>query len=386
MMNISILTLSAILYLTEYTLDRPQTVSFVLFVVLLFMLLDFIDNQVKGLCLLRYLACISILMIVWANMHGGYLVGQLILLMVLGTEGFKFLHHSLRPMSRSGYIGLTCIVLAGLFCSFLNPNHLNGIKQIFSMFLFNPVASTSNSEYISVFEKLQNKSLIVLIYYFFATVVFIVTVLSYRRIDITRIALLVCTGYFGFMHIRYYPFFLIAGVIFICQWQATGKVASIISFVVVLVTILTICLYFPYKPGIPVTSNIKKWVSDDDFPVSAADYLAERHAQGGIFSHYLWGGYLIWRLAPAMNPFIDGRNTDLKRFYEYSYCEEIIENKNETDNSCKRLFQNYGINYVMINTMGASGKVHPLLYSIGEDPDWELIYDKSNVSIFQRIK
>jgi hypothetical protein len=214
----------------------------------------------------------------------------------------------------------------------------------------------------------------------------LVALQSYRRADITKLAVLLCTGYFGFVHIRYFPFFLIAAVIYILQSQETGRQEKLIKLLVVATTIASIFLCFLYGDVNLEKRSGNQWVNNDVFPVAAVDFLKEHHAQGGIFSNYRWGGYLIWRLSPEMKPFIDSRCIDFKRFFDYSYCEEIIESDNKSDQKCKKMFQDYGINYILINICDSSGAAHPLLYSIGEDPDWALIYDEKNVAVFQKVK
>jgi hypothetical protein len=386
-MGSSICILSAILFLKEYTLDRPQTISFVLYLLSLLILFRFIDNRAEGRSTARSAAGMAFIMLAWSNMHGGYLVGQAILLLVCATEGCKFLHQSLRPMSRSRYIRLAGIVSLTLACSFINPNFVNIISQIDSVFALNSLLPGINSEYISVLRKWQEtRSVVILLYYIIAAIVVLVALQSYRRADITKLAILLCTGYFGFVHIRYFPFFLIAAVIYILQSQETGRQEKLIKLLVVATTIASIFLCFLYGDVNLEKRSGNQWVNNDVFPVAAVDFLKEHHAQGGIFSNYRWGGYLIWRLSPEMKPFIDSRCIDFKRFFDYSYCEEIIESDNKSDQKCKKMFQDYGINYILINICDSSGAAHPLLYSIGEDPDWALIYDEKNVAVFQKVK
>jgi hypothetical protein len=45
-------------------------------------------------------------------------------------------------------------------------------------------------------------------------------------------------------------------------------------------------------------------------PVAAVDYLAEQSPPGPLLHSYDWGGYLLWRLWPAYQSYVDGR-TDL---------------------------------------------------------------------------
>jgi hypothetical protein len=39
-------------------------------------------------------------MLVWANLHGGYLLGQVTIVLFMVLEGIKFLHPALGPMPR----------------------------------------------------------------------------------------------------------------------------------------------------------------------------------------------------------------------------------------------------------------------------------------------
>ena len=48
-------------------------------------------------------------------------------------------------------------------------------------------------------------------------------------------------------------------------------------------------------------------VSEDRFPVRAGDYLARAPLKGRFYNEYSWGGYLIWRFWPQRRVFIDGR-------------------------------------------------------------------------------
>lgn len=51
--------------------------------------------------------------------------------------------------------------------------------------------------------------------------------------------------------------------------------------------------------------------SDPRLPRAAVDALGAEGLRGPLFHPYEWGGYLIWRLAPEVRVFIDGRGDDL---------------------------------------------------------------------------
>lgn len=56
---------------------------------------------------------------------------------------------------------------------------------------------------------------------------------------------------------------------------------------------------------------------EDRLPVAAVEYLEREGPPGPLFNTYRWGGYLVWRLYPEYHSYVDGR-TDL-------FGDEILE-------------------------------------------------------------
>ena len=61
-------------------------------------------------------------MITWANCHGGFIVGQAVLVLYLVPEGLKFAHPSLGPIRTNRYRLLLGAGTAGILAAFINPN------------------------------------------------------------------------------------------------------------------------------------------------------------------------------------------------------------------------------------------------------------------------
>jgi len=67
--------------------------------------------------------------------------------------------------------------------------------------------------------------------------------------------------------------------------------------------------------GVTLFSNVERAMSsiNEDraviglYPVAMADYMSERNMSGRIFNDFALGGYLIYRLAPRNQVYIDGR-------------------------------------------------------------------------------
>ena len=55
----------------------------------------------------------------------------------------------------------------------------------------------------------------------------------------------------------------------------------------------------------------------DALPVRAVDFIAEKSLPEPLFNPYEWGGYLIWRLYPDYQVFIDSRTLDDGAYADY---------------------------------------------------------------------
>ncbi len=98
------------------------------------------------------------------------------------------------------------------------------------------------------------------------------------------------------------------------------------------------------------------------FPEKAVDLLAISESKGNLFNIYHWGGYCIWRLYPKYSVFIDGRADLYGDFvYEYLSVHRVEPNWRETLNK-------YGVAVILIPTN------YPLDILLRESDDWKEIY------------
>ncbi len=72
-----------------------------------------------------------------------------------------------------------------------------------------------------------------------------------------------------------------------------------------LVAVIAVTVLVVSAPGIGQAHNLK--VQAGRFPVGAVAYMQAHHPAGRLFNSYDWGGYLIWRLYPAVRVYVDGR-------------------------------------------------------------------------------
>jgi hypothetical protein len=121
------------------------------------------------------------------------------------------------------------------------------------------------------------------------------------------------------------------------------------------------------------------------YPAGAADFLLAHHIRGPIFNTYEYGGYLIWRLWPEQRVFIDGRSLSESLFQDYG---RILYNHDESGGkNAQQLLDQYGIQTIVMNTFEYSqGVVYRLAPALADPQQtvWKLVYDDPTAIVLMR--
>ena len=387
----SLQLLFAVMIFNFYLLERPQTVSFICYGLLL-LFLDRIKRGASGpvqnteRSRLLQAAAVGAIMLVWSNSHGGYLVGQVTIVLVAVVEGLKFLHLRLAPLPAGRYRELLAAGAGGLLCSITNPNGYRALH--FMLQTRSDNTSTQVLEFSSMPEFFTAQHPPVLLAYF-AVMVLLVLLSACKpsQADLTDAVLLLFLGGAAFVHIRYAAFFAVAAI------PVTGRLFSglpaasrwgrrLLPLFAIILALVTVSKETSVNIA---TARTGTWVNNKLFPVEAADFIITNRLQGTMFNDYNWGGYLIWRLGPERKVFADGRNlnTDtLALVYKITFAHTSATG----EKIWKQLLQQYGVNYVVTTSKSPEGTVTALTDALLADPDWKPVFAhrRSRAVIFVR--
>jgi tetratricopeptide (TPR) repeat protein len=361
-----------------FPVERPQYVSFVLFAFLLAALGGIRSARSRKGLLLRG-GAIPLLMVLWANCHGGYIVGVGVLAVWLLAESLKRTHPVFQPLPAARYRLLLASGMAGFLLSFLNPN----TYHVFEVALLPAWHTSIVQEYRSSVEfyRLYASEWIVA-YWALLALTTAVLVLSWRRPDLTRIALVAVTGYFSFTRVRFIPFFVVAAILANCRqfsaprFAGKARPAFAVAGLVIGLWLLSDAAVM-YRNGAECME-----VNGSQLPVAAAEFIQSAGLQGNMFNLYSWGGYLLWRLWPA-EVLIDGRNSDRGLFEAY---RQIMRGKGGNVFGrpfWKQFFAARNIRYTVTSFSDAvTGQIHGLVDNLLADPAWVPVFTSPNSVIF----
>jgi hypothetical protein len=122
-----------------------------------------------------------------------------------------------------------------------------------------------------------------------------------------------------------------------------------------------------------IQTNTTNRFDSNKFPVMAADWLQDNPQDGRMFNNFIWGGYLLYRLWPQQNVFIDGQ-TD---FYGEALTREYAQVMALRE-GWEAILKKYDVAWVIVQ----SDK--PLVGALQDTLHWTILYQDPTATILHR--
>ena len=282
----------------------------------LYTLLGFVVILSFALPLSRRLWVLPVVLMLWANLHSGFLLGLFTIILLLAVSFF----YGETPR-RAATIGLAC-----LLACFVNGN---GSEALLWPIRF--AQDSNHSPFLRVAEWLPpyepggiRSSL-----YYPSIAVFAVSVLivlgsgSYRRrprLTLSSAAIGLVTLVLSIRSRRFIPLFAISQSLLLAPALVvvfSSLRRHIVSSMPWLDRPRVWQIALPVAAALwgglrlapfPLSRNAFLYLTNlDSFPVETMNFIETNHIEGKVFSLYNWGGYIDWRTEGRMQVFIDGR-------------------------------------------------------------------------------
>jgi hypothetical protein len=287
---------------------RPQMVS-LLFTSLFLYLLDRYKREKKS----KLLMPLPLITMFWVNLHAGFLLGLVIIaLYIIGCLIEILFHKTLLkdfddPATLRSVLILLAALIISLLSTFFNPNGFSILIYPFQT-LSSPAMQQFIQEWFSPdFHQLMWQPLALFILAFIA-----IGSLSKKSLSPIKLLLTLVFGYAALLSARNVPLFAITAIPILAEEvnsiinlpvieHKPGRLLGTVSILLLIMALLVAGIRFSQ-----VVHEQGK-AEADTFPKAAVDFIQINNLDGNIFNSYGWGGYLIWRLYPDHNVFIDGR-------------------------------------------------------------------------------
>ena len=364
---------------------RPQIVSFLLAAIIAY-LLDAYRKSGNS----RRLWPIPILVVVWVNCHAGFVVAFILMGGYLAGAILDRMANR-REAAKARPAALAAVMLASLPAVLLNPNTVKMIPYAYQTVNIGPLQAFIQEWAAPDFHNLQFHPFIWLLLLTMAAMG-----LSSRRAEWTDLILLGGFGYMGLLAVRNVALFALVAAPILSRYAtaALSEMAMSPGLRLSWLGALTHALPSP-RPKRPVAVlnaallvlvvaaagamvglNLVRMQDRDvwgkGLPVEGADYLEGRDMPGQMLNTYNWGGYLIWRLWPEKQVFVDGR-TDL---YAFSGVLDDYVRVHLAQPGWREVLNRYGVGYIVTEQGGLLAVV------LDETEDWQMAYSDGLCAIY----
>ena len=340
---------------------RPQMISYLLSALFLFLL-----DRYAGSRKTKYLIPLPLLMLLWVNLHAAYALGFAIIGIYIVGDIFELIkakvtktgpanlptpkngsfqqletaptgtpsrpsatENSLRRQasrpcrcdfnrrrisqpfnsdeSQNNILILCGILLLCVLAALANPNGIRLLAYPFETLSSQAMQQNIQEWFSPDFHQIEWQPLAWLILALIGA-----GLLGRKSLSPTRVLLTLVFGYMALRSMRHAPLFAIAALPVLAEEigslvrtrsevrPARGALKWV-NFLLVACVVLVAGLRF-----VSVVQE-QSATEKEKFPAAAVDWIIQNHPAGNIFNTYGWGGYLIWRLYPEYQVYIDGR-------------------------------------------------------------------------------
>ncbi len=298
----------------------------------------------------RYRFYVPLLFLLWANLHGGFAIGMVVLGIFVVGEMIEKRH----------FDKTNCIVLGlSLLATCINPYGYHLWEEV-SKSAFDPnLRLTIQEWYPAVY--FENTA-----FWIYTTLSLFLVIRYFRKFSFTVIVLYGFLFISAMASIRNISVFVIVSfypTVMCLQYlfeEAAKHLYGKDRFFKGYVAFFVVCLFF-FLPQLGIfTARIMVYHDgQNSYPAGAVSYLKIHLPRGQIFSSYDWGGYLIWQL-PQKKVFIDGRMPSWRNStapedesnYAFGDYQSILENKLPFAQVSKK----YGIDTLLISPADLQGE------------------------------
>jgi len=381
----TILVLVAMLTCSMHWLARPLLFTHLMTVVFAWQLRWFQRGRVTSR---RLFTLLPPLMALWVNLHGGFLMGLILIAMyAVGEVVDSWSHRS----SVERFKPLAALFVICCAATLVNPVGWRLPWEIMS-FLRTPELSTLTTEFLSPnFHTVGMHGFLLLL-----LLLAVGLIVIRPKATATDVVLIGGWGYLALLSARNVPIFALVVTPILGQWFAEftrdGQdrlwvrryrewtermpVASRRIDVAIMLATIIAALAVMAKPalagGAPLIATD---YPSTRYPMAVVDYLRAHPdaVHGEMFNYFLWGGYIEFAL-PSRKPFIDSRQNcyGIDVFHEFRTADQPKP-------GWEAVFAKYHVGWTILPVQ------HPLNRILELSPGWTRVYSDRLTLVFSRV-
>jgi hypothetical protein len=339
--------------------SRPFLVTFVLLAVTMAIL----ERR-------RWLWALVPVFIFWANCHGGYFMGWV----MLGAYCGEALIQRLRQRPVEGERQLWLVSIASFLASAINPNGFRVIEIMLYYRASSIQAGNLEWQYPAFWLPPYGYA-VVLIGSLAAMLI------SRRKTRPVDWILYFVFAAASLMAVRNTILMGLVGAVLLGAYLPVWKRAIPAAAEFAAATLVVVAIALAVQGGGVFQLRAAEWL----LPTQAADFLQAHNVSGRMFNTYENGGYLVWRLWPTERDFIDPRGLSEEAYADYSRILYYADSNGGP--SADELLAKYGIEVLVLDGFDRfTGRIHTLAAALADpkQTEWKLVQADNRSIVFMR--
>lgn len=335
---------------------RPHLLSFSMFALVVYFLLDLYNNEES-----KKIYFLPLITILWSNYHGGssnlpYLL--CVMFIISGLFSFNFKKIEANKISSKQ---LKKYIVTMFLCMIAVLINIHGFK----MFIY-PYENILDSTMVNNITEWRNTSLSYwydYTYYMFVLFIIGIMLFSNKKINFLHLTIFLFTVYLGLKSIRFWPYSYITSMFFVYDYVEKRKIDSGTD-ICILLLILFMVIFIAFS----VSNKFKI-----SYRLNLNDELVEiikNEEPKRLYNAYDYGGELIYHDIPV---FIDGR-ADLYSKYNYSDALNI----SRLNEDYETLINKYNFDYFLVQ------KDYPISMYLKYSDKYQLIYKDKKTYFYKK--
>lgn len=370
-------TIFAALLLKRTIYVRPPIFTYFLLSFFLLVLYNVNEKRWK----LRYLIPLPIIMIIWANLHGGFLTG-LIAIGSFWTESLLKLIYKKYFKKESDEHNLFLPLSLVLFVSFLGS-----LCTPYGINLYLLTGRVMNDTgLVRSIPELHSPDFF-FTWAFEILIIFMIIgygIIKKQIFTIAEVMLFVFFFHQAIQHVRHISLIGVvsAGMISLLANELMNEINSnlkkkkLLSYSLLLISLLLIPYsMFHRREGDSFFDRNMKLLKGlelekESYPVELANFILSNPFHGKMYNQINYAGYLIWRMSPEKHKVFTDSRFDIfgsKFVWDMMDIENAVDYSTE-DRNFENLLDKYEINFVVV-TRGVR-----LNQKLEDNPNWQLVY------------
>jgi hypothetical protein len=355
---------------------RAQMITFALSCLELYWIHGYLSGRSRALNFF------PLVMVLWANLHGGWVIGFVWLGIALGSELFMWAWDQDNPAHRMHVRRLAVIAVASGVAVAATPHFL-------SLYPYPFETQGSVAQQRLIVEWFSPDFHQVYVRPFEAMVFLLIGGFALRRPTLYEFLLTAVALFLALQSVRNIALFVAATTPvlittygswwreFVAARKWTFTLPSRPLFAVVTAIVLVVIMgATALRVSNELSPTRQQQLDASSYPIGAADWLAAHPEVGThMYNQYGWGGYLAYRFYPQPN-----RRVFI--FGEAALMGDPLLNEYEDVQTLrpdwKQILAKYQVDYIVYNKGEALANV------LADEPDWKLVYQDSVAVIFVR--